>query len=302
MSDVGPRVSWGISRRLEFLEFRLVWEGRVNRSDLVEVFGISPQQASADLARYQDAAPGNISYDSSAKTMRPSDGFAPKFLRPYADRYLLQLAAIENGWIDREDTWFGSLPSVGVVPTPRRRVNAELVRRVLDAIRRRRTLEVCYKSMSGPERKRRVIAPHAFGFNGSRWHVRAWSAERGDFRDFVLTRLSEAQDVGASDVDPSFDYEWHDEVDVVLEPHPELDAGKRAALADEYDMEHDRLVIPTRVSLAFYMVQTLFLDLPLDVAPERRQLVLANGPEIQAARERARDATRHALEDTTHRL
>ena len=44
---------WGQERRLEFIDFRLYWEGRINRSDLIDFFGISVPQASLDLAKYQ---------------------------------------------------------------------------------------------------------------------------------------------------------------------------------------------------------------------------------------------------------
>ena len=50
-------VRWGIERRLEFIEFRLFWDGHVNRSDLMAAFGISINQASADLNRYLGMAP-----------------------------------------------------------------------------------------------------------------------------------------------------------------------------------------------------------------------------------------------------
>ena len=32
---------WGVERRLEFIDFRLFWDGRINRGDLTEQFGIS---------------------------------------------------------------------------------------------------------------------------------------------------------------------------------------------------------------------------------------------------------------------
>jgi len=59
---------WGIEQRLEFIEFRLFWEGHVNRSDLMEQFGLSVNQASADLNRYIGFAPDNMVYDRSART------------------------------------------------------------------------------------------------------------------------------------------------------------------------------------------------------------------------------------------
>ena len=36
---------WGVEQRLEFIEFRLFWEGHVNRSDVMEQFGLSVNQA-----------------------------------------------------------------------------------------------------------------------------------------------------------------------------------------------------------------------------------------------------------------
>ena len=43
---------WSIERRMAFLDACLFWAGQVNRSDLIERFGISVPQASFDLARY----------------------------------------------------------------------------------------------------------------------------------------------------------------------------------------------------------------------------------------------------------
>ncbi|MDP6475054.1 MAG: WYL domain-containing protein, partial [Alphaproteobacteria bacterium] len=57
----------GVRRRFEFMEFRLFWEERLNRRDLMEFFEISVPQASMDLTRYQELAPGNIVYDKKAK-------------------------------------------------------------------------------------------------------------------------------------------------------------------------------------------------------------------------------------------
>ena len=48
---------WGQAQRLEFIEFRLYWEGKLNRRDLIDFFGISTPQASLDLARYMEFAP-----------------------------------------------------------------------------------------------------------------------------------------------------------------------------------------------------------------------------------------------------
>ena len=35
---VGSDLKWGVRKRLEFIEFRLFWDGRLNRGDLAEVW------------------------------------------------------------------------------------------------------------------------------------------------------------------------------------------------------------------------------------------------------------------------
>jgi len=64
-----PSARWSQERRLEFIDYRLRWDGRLNRSDLIEFFGISVPQASLDIARYTELAPSNICYDASARTV-----------------------------------------------------------------------------------------------------------------------------------------------------------------------------------------------------------------------------------------
>ncbi len=61
---------WGVERRLEFIEFRLFWEGGINRSDITAYFGVSVPQASKDLSEYQRIAPSNIRYDSKGTSGR----------------------------------------------------------------------------------------------------------------------------------------------------------------------------------------------------------------------------------------
>ena len=86
-----------MERRLEFIEFRLYWEGGVNCSDIVEAFDVSVPQASKDLTLYQERAPQNAVYDKSAKRYIASNEFQPCFLKPDAGQYLNQLRSVAEG-------------------------------------------------------------------------------------------------------------------------------------------------------------------------------------------------------------
>jgi hypothetical protein len=74
---------WSVAQRLEFIEFRLVWEGRINRADIAERFNLTVQQASADLGLYDITAPNNMTYLRGPKTFVPAATFEPKFLRDW---------------------------------------------------------------------------------------------------------------------------------------------------------------------------------------------------------------------------
>jgi len=38
MNDEVPGIRWGVEQRLEFIEFRLFWEGGVRRADIINMF------------------------------------------------------------------------------------------------------------------------------------------------------------------------------------------------------------------------------------------------------------------------
>lgn len=284
---------WSIAQRMEFIEFRLVWEGRIKRADLAERFRVTVQQASADLGLYEARAPENLSYDRNAKRFVPAPSFSPHFLKPIADRQLLQLAAIGGGLVDPAETWFDTLPPIGVVPIPQRSVETNTMRWILEAIRTGSALDIEYQSLRSPNPAWRTIAPHALGHDGERWHTRAWCPKNQEFLDFVLSRISGTGKLQPNNIPPSADREWFDEVDVVLAPNPGLAEGIRQSLAKEYGMSRARLRIRTRVALAFYMIEHLKLN--LDLRPEQKHLVLMNKDEVDAACERAKASTRIAL-------
>jgi hypothetical protein len=293
-----PGLRWSIAQRLEFIEFRLVWEGRINRSDIRQRFGVTVQQATSDLQLYERIVPANVQYDRNAKTFVPGPRFEPYFLKPVADRQLLQLAAITNGLVDARETWFSELPPVGVVPNLPRSVPTLTVRWILEAIRKRSAIDVGYQSVKRPDVIRRTLAPHALGYDGTRWHARAWCPKNRGFRDFVLSRITDTGPLSPSPVDADLDLEWSTRVDLVLVPNPALGEGARRSLAKEFNMTRGRLRLSTRVAMAFYTRQHLNLDLAL--RPERQQLVLSNAEEVDAACADAQAAALAALRLAGH--
>lgn len=276
---------WGIERRLEFIEFRLFWEGHVNRGDLMGAFSVSVNQASTDLNRYIGLAPENIAYDKSARTYIRGPKFTPLFLKPDASRYLSQLRSVADGILDRADAWIGQLPSCDAAPTPVRGVNAETLRSVIAAIHRSEAIEVKYQSLSRPEPRWRWIAPHAIGFDGFRWHTRAFCLTDESFKDFLLSRIMEMRGNKPSNVSAESDIDWNESVVLDIGPHPDLSETQQKVIALDYGMRGGKASIPVRRALLYYALKRLGLDTDQAARrPQDQQIVLLNQEAVSGIR------------------
>ncbi len=277
MENDKVELRWGVEQRLEFIEFRLFWEGHVNRSDLMEQFGVSVNQASTDLNRYIGFAPANMVYDKSARTYVPGPDYSPQFLKPDASRYLAQLRSLADGIMDSDDTWIAELPSYDAAPTPVRGVNPTTLRSVVGAIRRNEALEVKYQSLSRPEPIWRWIAPHAIGFDGFRWHTRAFCQTDEVFKDFLLSRIIETRETRASEVTDAADADWQERVTLEIGPHPELSDSQKQVIALDYGMQGGTAKISVRRALVYYSLKRLGIDTdPAARQPQDQQIVLLN--------------------------
>jgi hypothetical protein len=283
--EAADELRWSVERRLAFLEQRLFWEGRVNRADLIERFGVSVNQASADLTRYQTLAPHNLVYDRSLKTYLEGPGFTPLFGPPDADRYLAELRLLGDGIIAPGEGDLGELPPYGLALTPRRAVPAPVLRAVLAAIRGRRVLAASYQSMSGPRPRQRELEPHALAFDGFRWHARARDRSDGAFKDFVLARMSEPMVLDLrAERDAGADVAWHEWVTLEIAPHPELTPGQAAAIRSDYAITGKTLRTDVRRALLYYTLKRLGLDTdPAARSPHEQQIVLVNRAQVLAA-------------------
>jgi len=273
---------WGQDRRLAFIDFRLRWDGRINRSDLTDYFSISVPQASLDIARYIELAPQNLSYDRSSRVYLATKAFLPLSPESQPQRYLNDLLASTTGVIEPEASYIGWRPSVDSVPKPGREVQAETLAALLKAIREERGLRVVYQSMSRPEPFARVISPHAMAYDGFRWHVRAFCHSRSKFLDFVLGRIVEVANMEEVGEVVSQDIEWQTMLTLILAPHPDLSAGKRRAIELDYGMTNGEGKLNCRLALLSYTLKRLGLNGPLSNSPEAQQIVLKNRAELES--------------------
>lgn len=279
-------IRWGVEQRLEFIEFRLFWEGGVNRADITRFFGVSVPQASKDFTLYQGLAPDNIRYDRSEKRYFAAKGFKPMFLKPDAESYLAQLNKAAGTETDGAQSWLTTPPCVDTIPVPHRRVDVDTLRTVLSAVRENASVNIYYQSMSDrrPEPTWRRISPHAFGSDGFRWHVRAYCHLDSKFKDFLISRILEAKELETGEKIGENDIYWKNVFYVILEPNPKLGKNQQKIIAQDYAMPDGHITIPVRQALLYYFRKRLRLDVAdaLD-DPHETPIVVTNRKDFERA-------------------
>lgn len=273
---------WGQDRRLEFIDFRLQWDGRLNRSDLTDFFGISVPQASLDIAKYQELRPGNMEYDRRSRVYVATAAFSPVFPVSHPSRYLNELLAVATGVLPRDATFVGWWPPVGIAPMPTHTLGVEVLTALLRAIRDGTGLRVRYQSISLPDPQSRAMTPHALAFDGVRWYVRAFCHVKNRFRDFVIARILEIEGQEPPAAGGADDIEWQTIVTLVLAPNPELGKTRARVVELDYGMTDGELHVPCRQALLFYALGQLGL-LPGSAGnTQDRPIILVNRDEVES--------------------
>lgn len=286
MLESAAALKWGVERRLEFIEFRLFWEGGVNRSDIIEMFDVSVPQASKDLTLYQERAPHNAIYDKSAKRYVASPQFSPVYLKPDPDGYLSRLRSLAEGLTEPSESWIAHPPQTDIALTPRREVDSGVLQAVLGAVREGRSVEIYYQSMS---RKRvdpmwRRMTPHAFGYDGFRWHARAYCHIDKKFKDFLLPRILRVRGPDEPGASAEQDRQWNDTFDVEIGPHPDLTPSQKAVVAKDYGMKNGRAILTVRYAMLFYVLKRLgLLGDAAKQSPRTQHIVTINREATEAA-------------------
>ncbi|HNP35838.1 MAG TPA: WYL domain-containing protein [Woeseiaceae bacterium] len=280
------QLRWGVEKRLEFIEFRLFWEGVINRSDLVDQFEVSVPQASNDLSRYDKLAPNNMLYDKSGKRYVRSPSFRPVLTDPSADDLLVQLQAVGARETVASQTWLSSTPPTDSLPTPHRVVSVDVIRALLAAISENKALELHYQSMNPdhPDPIWRWISPHAFASDGFRWHIRAYCHRDNKFKDFLLSRILKTRNLNESQATAKGDRIWNEYLNVSLIPNPKLTESQQRAISVDYGMKGRRIDIPVRKALLYYFKKRLRLDVAdaLD-RPQEAPVIIENEEEFDSA-------------------
>ncbi len=240
---------WG---RLAHVGQLLWWRGWVRRRDLVETFGISALQASHDLREFRNQYPGEMSYNQTEARYVATIQLRHKSDEPAN----LDEAAHILAQVPRPTS---SGPWIGRVQLPARRADPTAARAVVRAIFAGQSLRIRYASIHSNTFRWRWITPHALGYDGWRWHTRAYCSDESAFRDFVIGRIAETAETGAPTAKPEDDLAWAEAADATVELSPALGEEQKRALKLDFMMNGDRLKLTASPALLHYTFAALGL-------------------------------------------
>lgn len=236
-----------------------MWEGRVNRANIVSRFGVSPSQATNDLRLFAELRPGAMRYDASERTYRTNSGRLTPSAAD-ASSLLKELRLAAEGFGLEGIASLADPPALAIADTPGRPVDGKVLQSTLHAIRERREVVCIYQSFSKPAPADRRLAPHALVFDGFRWHARAQDCESGLFKDFVLGRMSNIVLGDPAKATAGEDADWNTRARLIIGPNPDLPPAQRDAIALDYGMLDGRLTLTPRRAVVYYVKQRLGLN------------------------------------------
>lgn len=240
--------------RLRAIELTAFWEGRLITTQLVEWFGITRQQASSDINRYNtEFNEGALIHNPAVKGYVPAAGFQPVLTAGYVNEYLAML--VSQGGEPMAQV-LESRPGIATVQFPDRTIRPEVVREVVRACRVGASLRILYASMNNPTPHERIISPHTLVYTGFRWHVRAWCHKRKGFGDFLLSRIDRTPRLCDEDAPKAeSDYLWQEKILLTLIPNLLLSEPQKVLVERDFAMPEGRLQLSVRKALAYYTLQ-----------------------------------------------
>lgn len=272
-----PALKYEVVLRLRTIELIALWEGRLITNQLSDWFGVSRQQASADINRYNsEINPNALIHDPAVKGYISAHGFKPVLSSGHINEYMALLDSLNNQPMAQLLEGNNAVS----VQLPNRAVRPEVVRAAIKACRQQLQLSIHYSSMENPQPRQRVIAPHTLVYTGFRWHLRAWCYSRQEFRDFLLSRIHHTPELQqSSDKNAEDDALWKTQIQLRLIPNLLLNTEQRALVAHDYAMDNQELTLHVRQALAQYTLQRYQAAISEDEAQLSKQYPLQLHPD-----------------------
>jgi hypothetical protein len=254
------KINQAQKERLSHIDFRLMFLGVMQRSDLIQQFAMKEASATRDIALYRKLAEENISYNTKERRYFYNSDFIPLF--DYTPERAL--AALSSGFGDNYVGAKGKAMLPCETPTQLNKTQLETLSEITRAIHQHQVLKIKYHSLSSGASTREIV-PLALVNNGLRWHIRAFDRKQSRFGDFVVNRISTPEVINSiieEHETKEADIQWNRIVELEIVPHPTLKYPQTIAM--DYSMQGNKinkhLNINVRAAVAGYLLRLWNID------------------------------------------
>jgi len=214
-NDARNQIEDLIVNKLELVDFLLMFTGKVNRNELMEIADISIATATRTLTQYRETYADNIEYNIGKKRYDATRQFSPAFTHNCISA-LKAMAYGQRLEPTKLLTTIGpdSIASIDVS------LNTDLVSKICRAIYAGHALKAAYVSSTENYKNReRLILPTAIFESRNNWYVRACDlSDNTTYKNFKLIRFNDAKTAEFNKEVPD-DIEWRSKVTLTIGPH-----------------------------------------------------------------------------------
>jgi predicted DNA-binding transcriptional regulator YafY len=141
---------------------------------------------------------------------------------------------------------------VASIDLPQHHVPVRHARDILRAVLSENAVDIYYFSVHSGTEGWRTIVPHAFAYDGYRWHARAFCLESNSHRDFVLGRITKVREATGRETKIPVDQDWNHWVSIKFRAFPDLNDAQRSAIERDFGMKSGIGTLKVRRAMLHY--------------------------------------------------
>jgi len=242
--------------KLKLIDFLLMFTGKVNRYQLMEIACISIATASRALSEYRENHTENITYNIGKKYYEVTGDFAPVF-KHEVESSLRTVAYGER----IENTVMSTTIGPSSFIKPEGNLSIKVASMISRSIFQKKCISLNYISSSSnkPETNTRIIYPNAIFESQNKWYVRALDFKDNKYKNFKLVRIKsvELDSKNRNAVKP--DEDWDKDVIITIAPHTSHPHPK--ALEQDLGIEDKPILnLKTTAALAGFLLSEWRVD------------------------------------------
>ncbi|HDY7744141.1 TPA: WYL domain-containing protein [Vibrio vulnificus] len=257
-------VSTQITPRLEYIDFKLFFTGRVSRADLNAVFGIAEAAASRVLTQYATIRPNNKTQKTNTilrETFVPLCAFDPdEALGMLANGFNRYSRPVES---DVTSELIGRIPN---------QLNLENVAKITRAISGHYAISCNYLSENSDNHDTRILVPLAIMHDGTSWLFRAFDRSESSkpaFKNFHFARVRAVKEELESNEAKqksgevlSQDTLWNLRLPLVLTLHESLSQTQRMRVITDFGIDEgkEELYVTERAAFRWILEKKWYID------------------------------------------